>query len=200
MKKLPLLLSLAVALCWSLSALAQAKMTKGDVSGLSKGGELNVEFTYENMGVGKFKDEKDYLDKKRDEYNKKEAGRGDRWVESWNADRGNRFEPAFNDLFSKNSGMNAGDRPKAQYTLIVNTDFTEPGFNVGVIRKNAYIDGTAKLVETNNRSKVVAEFTFKKMPGRDFSGYDFDTGERIEEAYAKTGKELGQLVKKKMKK
>ncbi len=181
--------------------MAQAKMVKGnDVGSLKKGDEINTEFTYEKMGVGKFKDEQDYITKKKDEYNKKEAGRGDRWEESWKADRGNRFEPSFNDLFSKNSGLNAGKRPNAKYTLIVNTDFTEPGFNVGVWRSNAFINGTAKLVETANRDKVLAEFTFKKMPGRDVSGYDFDTGERIEEAYAKTGKELGKLFKKELKK
>jgi hypothetical protein len=102
-------------------------------------------------------------------------------------------------LFSKHVDLNAGNYPEAEYTLIFNTSFTEPGFNVGVWRSNAYISGTAKIVETKNRDKVVAEFTVNKMPGRDVSGYDFDTGERIEEAYSKAGKELGQLMKKKMK-
>ena len=199
MQRLPILLSFAWLLCLSFSAGAQVKMTEGDLSKLKKGIKLNTEFTYEDMGVGKFKDEKDYIDKKKEEYNKKEAGRGDRWAEAWVADQENRFEPAFINLFSKYSELNGGEHPDAEYTLVFNTNFTEPGFNVGVWRSNAYINGTAKLVETKNRDKVLAEFTINKMPGRDVTGYDFDTGERIEEAYSKAGKEMGQLFKKKMK-
>lgn len=198
MRTLPFLLSLAFLFVATLSV-AQVKMVSGKLNGIKSGSKINAEFTYDNMGVGKFKDEADYVAKKRAEYNKKEDGRGDRWADAWVADRQNRFEPAFNNLFSKYAGLNAGDYPDAEYTLIFNTNFTEPGFNVGVWRSNAYINGTAKIVETNNRDKIVAEFTLNKMPGRDVSGYDFDTGERIEEAYSKAGKELGQLMKKKMK-
>lgn len=176
---------------------AQVKLVSGKVDVLKAGIKINVEFTYDNMAVGKFKTEADYVKKKTEEYNNKEAGRGDRWAESWVADRKNRFEPAFNNLFGKHADLNPGAYPEAEYTLIVNTNFTEPGFNVGVWRSNAYINATAKLVETKNRDKVIAEFTLNKMPGRDVSGYDFDTGERIEEAYSKAGKELGQLVGKK---
>ena len=197
MKKLPLFLSLVFLLSAGLAG-AQVKLVSGKLDKLKKHIKINTEFTYDNMGVGKFKNEEDYINKKKDEYNKKEAGRGDRWADSWVADRKNRFEPAFNNLFSKHGDINAGAYPDAEYTLIFNTTFTEPGFNVGVWRSNAYINGTAKLVETKNRDKVVAEFTINKMPGRDVSGYDFDTGERIEEAYSKAGKEMGQLFDKKM--
>ena len=174
-------------------------MVDGNLEKIKGGSKMNTEFTYDNMGVGKFKTEEEYVNKKKEEYNNKEAGRGDRWADAWVADRKNRFEPAFINLFSKHVDLNAGNYPEAEYTLIFNTSFTEPGFNVGVWRSNAYISGTAKIVETKNRDKVVAEFTVTKMPGRDVSGYDFDTGERIEEAYSKAGKELGQLMKKKMK-
>ena len=198
MKKMPLFLTLLFLLSAGIAG-AQVKMVDGKLPSMKKGSKLNTEFTYDNMGVGKFKDEKDYIAKKKEDYNKKEAGKGDRWAEGWVADRKNRFEPSFNDLFGKQTDINAGAYPDAEYTLIINTDFTEPGFNVGVMRSNAYINGKAKLVETKNRDKVLAEFTFRKMPGRDFGGYDFDTGERIEESYAKTGKDMGKLFAKKMK-
>lgn len=198
MRALSLFLSL-VFLCSASLAFAQVKMVSGKLDVLKAGSKINTEFTYDNMGVGKFKTEEEYVNKKKAEYNNKEAGRGDRWADSWVADRKNRFEPAFNNLLGKHSELNPGAYPDAEYTLIFNTSFTEPGFNVGVWRSNAYINGTAKIVETKNRNKVVAEFTLNKMPGRDVSGYDFDTGERIEEAYSKAGKELGQLIKKKMK-
>ncbi len=189
----------AFAMLLSFSAFAQVKKTKGSLKEMGKITEINVEFTYDNMSVGKFAKEQDYLDKKRGEYNEKEKGRGDRWVESWKADRKNRFEPKFLDLFSKRSGLDGGEKPGAKYTLIFNTNFTEPGYNVYVSRQNAYISGTAKIVETKDRNKVLAEFKVTRMPGRSFSGYDFDTGERIQEAYAKAGKEVGAVVKKEMK-
>lgn len=198
MRTLSLILSFVFLLCAGFAS-AQVKMVDGKLDAIKPGSKINTEFTYENMGVGKFKAEEEYVNKKKKEYNEKEAGRGDRWAESWVADRKNRFEPAFNNLLGKHADINPGAYPDAQYTLIFNTSFTEPGFNVGVWRSNAYINGTAKIVETKNRDKVIAEFTLNKMPGRDVSGYDFDTGERIEEAYAKAGKELGQLMKKKMK-
>jgi hypothetical protein len=198
MRTLYFFISLAFLLNAGLAG-AQVKMVDGNLGKIKAGSKMNTEFTYDNMGVGKFKTEEEYVNKKKEEYNNKEAGRGDRWANAWVADRKNRFEPAFITLFSKHVDLNAGNYPEAEYTLIFNTSFTEPGFNVGVWRSNAYISGTAKIVETKNRDKVVAEFTVNKMPGRDVSGYDFDTGERIEEAYSKAGKELGQLMKKKMK-
>lgn len=192
------MLAIALTLCAGL-AVAQVKMVSGNLNGLKPGSKINTEFTYENMSVGKFKTEEEYLNKKKEEYNNKEAGRGDRWAAAWVADRKNRFEPAFNNLFGNHSGLIPGTNPDAEYTMIFNTSFTEPGFNVGIWRSNAYINGTVKIVETKNRDKVLAEFTLNKMPGRDVAGFDFDTGERIEEAYAKSGKEMGQLMKKKMK-
>jgi hypothetical protein len=76
----------------------------------------------------------------------------------------------------------------------VNTDFTEPGFNIGIARSNAYIDLTVKLVENGNPDNVLGTMTVLKSPGRDWGGYDFDTGYRIQEAYAKAGKEIAYYI------
>ena len=38
----------------------------------------------------------------------------------------------------------------------------------------------------------------KKVPGRDVWGFDFDTGKRLEEAYAMTGKIFGKYLNKKV--
>jgi hypothetical protein len=144
--------------------------------------------------VGKFNDEKEYIDKKKEEYNKKEAGKGDTWAVAWVDDRETRYEPQFNELFEKTSQMTI--TPKAKYTLIYKTTFTEPGFNVGVMRKNATIDGEAWIVETADKNKVIAKIAVTKAPGRMFGGFDFDTGERISEAYAMAGRALARLIVK----
>jgi len=81
--------------------------------------------------------------------------------------------------------------------LQVNTDFTEPGFNVYAVKKRAKIDLTVRVIE-NATKKEIATIEIKNSPGRDVMGYDYDTGSRIQEAYAKAGKELGKLFNKKI--
>ena len=175
------------------------KVLSGNIDKLKGVENINLEYDYSKMGVGKFATEKEYLEKKKADYNAKEAGKGDEWEKSWVADRKNRFEPQFEELFGKFSGITAGAIPEAKYTLIFKTTFTEPGFNIYVTRKNAEIDGEAIIVETANRDKVVARLSVLNNPGRTFGGNDYDTGTRIQEAYAMAGKGLGKYLKSKLK-
>lgn len=185
-------ISLLIATAGSANA-QRLKLTEGSLDAIQSETSLNFDFTYDNMGVGKFEKESDYVAKKTEEYNKKEAGRGDNWAKAWVDDRKDKFEPKFIQLFTEYSGKTQS--AKAKYTLIFKTTFTEPGFNVGVMRKNAVIDGEVWIVETANPSNIVAKITVDKALGRTFGGYDFDTGGRIMEAYADAGKALGKFVK-----
>ncbi|MCF0042622.1 hypothetical protein [Dyadobacter fanqingshengii] len=177
-------------------------LRSGDVAVLSGQKIVNIEYDYSEFGVGKFATEKEYLDKKSAEYNAKEAGKGDTWKKAWVDDRKNRFEPKFEELFNKgmaDKGMQAvQSRPDATYTLIVRTKFVEPGFNVGVMRKNAYVDYEVDLVESANKSAKVAQLNLRNVPGGQFGGFDFDTGVRIAESYAKAGKSLAAFLDKKL--
>jgi hypothetical protein len=170
------------------------KLTDGDLSALKDEKAINFEFTYDNMAVGKYDTEKEYIDKKTEEYNKKEAGKGDDWAKSWVTDRQSRFEPKFIELFTKTSEMT--ESKTAKYTIIFKTKFTEPGYNIVISRKNAKINADAVIVETANRNKVIATISVDNVPGRTFGGYDYDTGQRIGEAYADAGKALGKFIKK----
>jgi DNA repair exonuclease SbcCD nuclease subunit len=145
------------------------------------------------MKVGKYDKEADYVANKTQEYNKKEAGKGDTWAKAWVDDRKYRFEPKFKDLFTEYSEKT--ESKKGKYTLILKTIFTEPGYNVGISRKNAQIDAIVLIVETANRNNVIAKLSLDNALGRTFGGYDFDTGERIAEAYADAGKALGKYLK-----
>ena len=172
----------------------------GNLNFLKGQKKINIEYDYSNMGVGKFEKEEDYIKEKVAKLNEKEAGTGDKWRENWVADRQSRFEPKFEELFNKSLAKNnlaGGDFDDAEYTLILKTTFTEPGFNVGVARKNAYTDLEAVFVKTGSTDPV-AVVTIQKSPGRGGMGYDFDTGFRIQESYAKAGKELGQYLAKKV--
>ena len=185
---------IAGAMLLAVSTYAQRiKVTEGKLSVLEGQKEINIEYSYDNMRVGKFDKEEDYIKSRTEELNKKEPGRGDKWAKAWVADRKDRFEPKFDELFSKISGMQLDKN--AKYTIIFNTVFTEPGFNVVVPRKNAYIDGEVTIDETADRNKVVAKATVDNSHGNSVRGNDYDTGERISEAYAKAGKELAKKVK-----
>ncbi len=173
------------------------KLTQGDLKVLEGEKSLNVTYQYGPMGIGKFDREEDYIAKKTAEYNEKEAGRGDKWAQSWINDRTERFEPQFEELFNKHSqGVQVGSNPSAKYTLVIKTTFTEPGFNVYVARKNARIDGEAYIVKTDSPDNPLATISFVNAPGRTFGGYDYDTGTRIQEAYAVLGKSLGRMIGK----
>jgi hypothetical protein len=174
------------------------KITEGDLSALKGEKSLNADFTYENISVGKFKNEQDYIAKKTEDYNKKEAGKGDHWAKEWIEDRKNRFEPKFTELFEKYSDLSVtGAKKDAKYTLVYKTTTMEPGFNIGISRKNAEIDAEAWIIETAS-NKVMAKISVQNAKGRDFWGADFDTGARLAECYADAGKALGKFIKDKI--
>ena len=170
--------------------------TQGSLAVLKGQPELNVEFTYDNMAVGKFDKEEDYISERKEKMNNKEAGTGDKWAEGWVNDRTTRYAPKFYELFNKDGSIVAGEKTNAKYTMIFHTSFTEPGFNVGVMRKPAFINADVTIVETSNRNNVVCKVNILNAPGSGALGYDFDTGFRIQECYAVCGKRLIAQIKK----
>ncbi len=171
----------------------KVKTTSGNSDILKPESSINIEFNYDDITVGKYKKEQDYITAKTEEYNKKEAGKGDAWAASWKNDREARYEPKFIELFKINSGMTV--LKEANYTMIIKTLSIEPGWNIGISRKNAEIDLEVWIVETKNKTNKLATFTINNVPGGTAFGYDFDTGLRISEAYAKAGKSLGKSLK-----
>lgn len=200
MKKIHVLaLTLLLVLSATIVKAQKVKLESGNLKALASVSAINVEYDYSQMSVGKYKKEEDYISRKKADYNKKEEGRGEQWEQAWIADRSNRFQPQFEELFEKHSGKEIGAYPEAKYTMIFKTTRTEPGYNIGISRKNAEIDAIVYIVETANRNKVIATFRVTKSPGRTFGGYDYDTGTRLQESYAAAGKALGNYIKKKAK-
>ncbi len=192
MKRLTTLLFLTFLFGLQMNA-QRVKTISGSDDILKPESSINIEFNYDNISVGKYKNEQEYITAKTEEYNKKEAGKGDTWAASWKNDREARYQPKFIELFKENSGMSI--LTSATYTMIVKTVSIEPGWNIGISRKNAQIDLEIWIVETANKSNKLATFTIENVPGGTAFGYDFDTGLRISEAYAKAGKSLGKFLK-----
>ena len=203
MQKIKIHLLLATAFLLSVSGLHAQKMKleSGALDFLKGVTTVNVEYVYDGMMVGKLT-EPAYLEGKVAEYNKKEAGKGDKWLESWKRDPAARFQPKFEELLNKQFterkvDLKVGADPAAKYTLILKTTLMEPGWNAGIARHDAEISATATFVETANRTPELAVISISKSPGRGGMGYDFDSGFRVQEAYAKAGKELGAFLCKK---
>src|SRR5512145_1220061 len=173
-------LVLAAVLMFGMYANAQKIVLKSGSCAELKGQQsILVKYDYSNLSVGKFDKEDDYIKQKVADYNKSEAGKGDKWKESWVSDRATRYEPKFELLFnetllSKNlkCDQNAAD---AKYEMLVHTVFIEPGFNIGVTRKSAYINVEISFKEVAS-GKEVALVTVQNCPGRDVMGFDYDTG------------------------
>jgi len=180
------------------------KLRSGTVDFLKGETRVNVEYSYDGMAVGKFAREQDYLDKKVADYNAKEPGKGDRWRQNWVNDRALRFQPKFEELINhhlaaRKTSLQFGSFKDAKYTLILRTTFTEPGWNVTIAARPAYMSAEATFVETQNRANPLAVFTITKSPGQGVMGVEYDTGSRVAESYAKAGKELGIFIAKKLK-
>jgi hypothetical protein len=194
MKLINKLFLLFTLICLALGANAQRiKLVEGDLAAIKGETTISVEFTYDNMGVGKYDKESEYIERKKEEYNKKEPGRGDEWEKSWISDRKHQFEPKFIELFEKTSGLTI--KPGSKYTMIFHTTYTEPGYNIYITRKSAKIDAEVTIVLTADRSKKIAVISVDNAPGRTFGGNDYATGDRISESYAVSGKKLGKFIK-----
>ena len=201
MKAIRVGLALAAIVCSAATVNAQkVRLTDGNIDALNGVKKVNVQFDYSKMGVGKFETEEEYIAKKKEDYNKKEQGKGEELAKSWKADRKNRFEPQFKELFAKYcEKFQLGEYPSEKYTLIFKTTYTEPGYNIYISRKYAEVDGEAWIVETANPSNVIAKISVQNCPGRTYGGNDYDTGERIQESYAVAGKGLGKFLDKELK-
>ena len=199
MKKLTLFF-IAVFILSAGGDLFAQKLKSGSFTAMKGQTVINLQYDYNGMAVGKYENEQDYINKRVADMNKKEAGTGDTWAKAWVTDRDTRFHP----MFEKNLNLkldaagavgkqNATD---AKYTLIVRTIFTEPGYNIGVSRQNAYVNMIVDLVETANPGTVLGTVELKNVQSVYMGGYDFDTGSRIQSCYDRAGDWLGNFLLK----
>jgi hypothetical protein len=191
--------ALIAALLLTGSAFAQKIILEsGKVPSLLSEKKINVEYDYSSFGVGKYKTEAEYVKHKMEEAEKKEAGKGKKWQDGWVDARKERYEPKFEELINKatSKGASFGSYPDAKYTLKVKTTFVEPGWNVGVSKKPAFVSFEYYIMETASPEKVIAKLSQQKVPGSQAMGYDFDMGSRLAESYSKAGKMLGKYLSK----
>jgi hypothetical protein len=197
MKKISFLI--IICLAFGLTTVSHAQkiaLKSGSVVSLGTLSEIRVEYTYDNMMVGKLK-EADYLKKKVEEYNKKEPGKGDQWQKDWVSDREMKFQPRFQDGFNNFCNILAVNfriDPNAagKYRMVVHTTFTEPGYNIYMTSKSASINAEVTFFDESNAE--MAKITITNSPGSGIFEMDYDTGVRIQEAYANAGRSLAAYI------
>ncbi len=198
MKKV-LFLILIASLAFSSQA-QKIKLQDGNLKFLKGVKDLGVEFTYENLTVGKLTEEQ-YIANKVEDANDREPGSGENWPELWYGDRPDHYEPKFIELFNiimLEKGVTLTESVESvDYKMIVKTTFIEPGFNVGIMRKSALINLIIDFVATDDPTTILATFTIDKSPGGTPFGYDYDSGIRVGEAYAKASKYFAKYLLKK---
>jgi hypothetical protein len=195
MKTIKLCITIFFMLLGLNSSFAQeVDLTKGDLSVLKGETSINFEFTYEKMAVGDFSKEADYIKKRIEELNIKEPGTGDKWALEWEEQKKNYFGDKFMLGFTKQNKMTINK--EAKYTLIFNTKILEPGYQVGVSKRNAGVDGTVTLVETAKREKKLAVLFVERAPETKWRGAAFDAKSRIGDAYFMDGQKVGKFIEK----
>lgn len=110
-------------------------LKSGNLTDLKSQKNIIVLFDYSDMKVGKNLTEEDYVNQKVNERNEKSQGSGESWKSGWINARKDRYQPKFIELFNKRTNkhsLTVSENGDSQYTLIVKTVYTEPGFNVGV--------------------------------------------------------------------
>jgi hypothetical protein len=192
-------LVLSVLFVSSMMTAQNMKVLSGDFKNLKDITEYNLTFDYSNLKVDNFDTEEAFLKDKMKK--REEKGTDDDFKKSWFTDRENRYEPKFIESFNKrfdNGEIKANkDLITAKYTINAKTTWIYPGYNVGVWRQNAKINAIITIFETVNPSNVLASIQYENVPGNGAMGYDYNSGYRISESYAKLAKEFAANIKKK---
>lgn len=198
-KQILLLVALFVA---TVGFSQKMKVTNGGFDFIKDQKEINVEFVYDNMKLFKKNlTNEQYMEENAAKMEEKTRGKGETWKKTWIGSRETIYAPKFLELMNryleKEHGVYFGENLKdAKYTLIVETVWIYPGWNVAVMRQPAKVSTVLKFVETANRDNVLLEITSENAPGNKFGG-TFSNEDRLGEGYAKTGKSLAKLILKK---
>jgi hypothetical protein len=189
------LYAVAALVPWQASA-AAIRIRLGSFAFLNQEKQVNLEFDYSNMKVGRkpkdFVPEQEFIAR----LNQEQGGHGDMWKREWTGSVP-LYQSKFQELLNKQFAAGAvplefGAFKDAKYTLILKTTTVLTG-REGFMASAPFISADAVFVENSNRTNTVAVVQIEKMPG--LGAFSFD----MREAYAKAGKDLGILIRGKIK-
>jgi hypothetical protein len=129
--------------------------------------QLAVDYDYSKITI-KGGDEQAFLKAQQEELNKDEAGKGDEYVREWTEARAAKYQVHFENQFNKDlkgEGVTIKPGTDAKYTVMVVANDMEVGKGKTFVSKPAKIDFTLFVVETANKSNVVAKGKLEDVEG-----------------------------------
>ena len=181
------ILFFALFLSSSIMFSQKENVTKGDWSDLKGITEYNLIFDYSDLEIPKYDSEEAFLEDKMAKRDEKEPGTGEAFKASWFSDREEYYEPRFIETFNDRykDGLVKVDRDlgSAEYTMKIHTTFIYPGYNVGVVRKNSKIEVTLSVYKNDAPDEVIFSVDYTKIEGAGSGGFDYNSGQRIADAY-----------------
>ncbi len=184
------------------SAAAQKlRIQEGDFKNLKGIDTYSLVFDYTDVMIPKFDNEEEFLKDKMDKREEKKAGDGERFKNDWFNDRPDKYHPKFIESFNKRfkNGEFQVTEDNAEYTMEIHSTKIYPGYNVGIVRHNAEIDATFTIYKTDAPDAVLFSGSYRDVQGNGAMGYDYNSGYRISECYAKLAKNIAGVLKKKVK-
>jgi hypothetical protein len=192
MKAIVLLLMI---LSSTISLSQKMKMIEGNISNIEHINKYDLVLVYDNLKIPNYDSEEDFLKDKISDREEKEAGSGERFKESWFADRESKFYPKFIESFNKrfdNNEISISEKSNAKYIIKVHTQELYPGYNVGVRSHVAEITANISIYEKGKLENILFSVVYIDVPGT----ARYNSGDRIAECYAKLAKEFAKKIKK----
>jgi hypothetical protein len=186
----------------SLCTAQEMKILSGNFQNLKPIAEYNLVFDYAGVKVDRMSEDDFLVDKMK---KRESAGRDQEFKNTWFGDRESKYEPKFMDSFNSRFGKNGMKSGKgltaAKYTMNIKTTWIHPGFNVFVMHNSALLNTVVTVFETSNPANVLLSAQYDRVPGKGIftplGFFDYDTGYRISEAYAKLAKSMAAQIKRK---
>ncbi|MBW3519775.1 hypothetical protein [Flavobacterium sp. NKUCC04_CG] len=168
------------------------KVKSGSFDFLKGQTEINVLFDYADLTVGKKKiSEAEYLKKRAADV--KEKNPNEDFYKVWEEYKEEKFPNKFFASINKSSKIKFSKNPKAKYTLIVKSEWLNPGVP-GMT--NSLLNSRLVFVETENQNKQLLIIDITKAKGKSMT---MNRNSIMSESYAMTGKKLGNFLSKKVK-
>ena len=170
------------------------KILDGSTDNIRHINKYDVLFVYDELSIPNYDSEEAFLNDKMAKREEDHKGDGERFRESWYADRENIFHLKFFKVFKKVSDdeITLSEHSNAKYVMNIHTQSIYSGYNVGVWGQQAKIDVKISFfskTEPNNKLLVVS---YEDVEGLN----DYNTGERIGNSYVKLAKILAKKMKK----
>lgn len=176
------------------------KIEAGNFKNLEDISSYQVIFDYTDVKIPKFEDEAAFLKDKMDKREEKKAGDGERFKTEWFNDRPDRYHPKFIESFNKRfeNGEISVTENTSDYIMEIHTTKIYPGYNVGIVRHNAEIDATFTIYKSEEKDNILFSGSYRDVQGTGAMGYDYNSGYRISECYAKLAKNIAKEFDKKV--